>query len=182
PADPAIPAGFRSQNLVPHDVPLYGPWHGVLDNSTANVELARPDIPTTNGAAYILVDRVKYSSNAPWPGGASGFGLTLQRIVPSSYGNDPTNWVAVAPTPGEKFVGYVPPPMVISQPGDRLIPTGTDVILSATGAGGPPLRYQWRFNGLNLAGATSPTLILTNFQFSQAGVYNILVYNGAGSA
>src|SRR5439155_11144073 len=90
--------------------------------------------------------------------------------------------VAVAPTPGEKFVGYVPPPMVISQPGDRLIPTGTDVILSATGAGGPPLRYQWRFNGLNLAAATSPTLILTNFQFSQAGVYNILVYNGAGSA
>jgi hypothetical protein len=42
------------------------------------------------------------------------------------------------------------------------------------------LGYQWRFNGLNLAGATAATLALNNLAFSQAGNYDVVVSNAAG--
>src|SRR5262249_43880015 len=183
-ADAATAAAFRARNSVPAGLPLYGPWQHSLDNDSANVELRRPDAPTTNGVPYILVERIKYSDRAPWPPAADGFGLTLQRLVPSSYGNEPTNWIAVAPSPGSNYVPGGTPPIITSQPGNRFVPVdnGTDVSLSASATGTAPLHYQWRFNGLNLDGATASTLILTNFQASQAGVYNILVYNNSGSA
>ena len=182
PANATAAAAFRAQNFVPNSVPLYGPWRKSLDNANDSVELRRPDVPTTNGVAYILVERIKYSAMAPWPGGADGFGLTLQRIVPSSYGNDPTNWVAAAPSAGSNYIPGGIQPVITSQPGNRLVATSTDVVLSTSATGTAPLRYQWRFNGLNLASANTATITLTNFQFSQAGVYNILVYNSAGSA
>ncbi len=60
------------------------------------------------------------------------------------------------------------------------MPVGTDVLLSVSASGTPPLRYQWRLNGQNLPGATAATLSLPNIQFIQAGAYNVFVYNGGG--
>ena len=51
--------------------------------------------------------------------------------------------------------------------------------MSAIGQG--PLSYQWRFNGMDLAGATRSTLILTNVQLSQAGWYSVVLTNVYGS-
>ena len=45
-----------------------------------------------------------------------------------------------------------------------------------------PLSYQWRLKGTNIFGATSPTLVLTNITFSQAGGYTVVVSNSAGFA
>ena len=39
---------------------------------------------------------------------------------------------------------------------------------------------QWFFNGLPIAGATNPTLTISNFDVSQAGLYSVTVANGAG--
>src|SRR5207249_5763299 len=97
-ADATATANFRTRNSVPADLPLYGPWQQSLDNGGAAIELARPDVPTTNGVPYVLVDRVEYSDSAPWPFAAAGYGPSLQRLVPSSYGSDPANWIAVAPS------------------------------------------------------------------------------------
>jgi hypothetical protein len=181
-ADPGSLAAFRAHNFVPDTVPIYGPWHGDLDNARDSVELRRPDLPETNtlDVPYILVERVKYSDMAPWPTSADGTGLSLQRIVPTDYGNDPTNYVAAGPTPGSAMAGGIPP-AIVSQPSDQLLVTGRDAMFNVTATGTAPLRYQWRFNGLNILNATNSILLLTNVQPDQAGVYNIFVYNGGGS-
>src|SRR5262249_26323168 len=105
-ADPGALAAFRAHNLVPASLPVYGPWQGDLDNGRDSIELRRPDLSESNffNVPYILVERVKYSDSPPWPTGADGSGLSLQRVSPSSYGNDPTNWTAAASTPGGSFI------------------------------------------------------------------------------
>jgi hypothetical protein len=55
------------------------------------------------------------------------------------------------------------------------------VLLSVTATGTAPLRYQWQLNGLNVSGGTNATLSLANIQISQAGTYDVVVYNSAGS-
>src|SRR5881394_2448083 len=60
-----------------------------------------PDGQINSGQVpYILVDLVKYNDKAPWPVAADGTGLSLQRVSPTGYANDPTNWLAGAPSPG----------------------------------------------------------------------------------
>lgn len=185
PFDPATnaaaTAAYRNRNYIQGEVPLYGPWQGELGNGGDSVELCRPDLPETNGLVpAILVERVRYSASTPWAAGADGYGLTLQRIVNTSYGNDPTNWVVAAPTPGSDFVGGTAP-AITSQPGNLLIVQGTNVMLSATATGTAPLRYQWYYNGLPINGANASVYGITNVQLSAEGVYNIFVYNGGGS-
>jgi len=47
--------------------------------------------------------------------------------------------------------------------------------------GTAPLSYQWRRNGTAVAGATSAVYTLTNAQAAQAGNYDVVVTNAAGS-
>ena len=173
-------ATFRNNNFVPTNVPVYGPWFGSLDNESGRVELKRPDVPDTNEVPYILVERVSYSDSAPWPATADGFGLTLQRIVQTTYGNDATNWAGSAPSPGTNFVSGGTPPTITSQPGNQVVVYGANVTLSATVTGTQPIRYQWRFNGVNIPGATNSVVTITNFQPNAIGTYNIFAYNIGG--
>lgn len=180
-ASPSATAAFRARNLIPDSIPLYGPWDGDLDNAQDSVELRRPDRAQTNGVPYILVERVKYEDATPWPAAADGLGLTLQRKVPASYGNDPANWAASASTPGGAYVGGTAP-VITSQPGHQYLIVGQTYTLSVVATGTPPLRYQWQLNDLPLARATNSSLVFNSIQMSNAGVYNILVYNGGGAA
>ncbi|HXJ57444.1 MAG TPA: lamin tail domain-containing protein [Verrucomicrobiae bacterium] len=45
--------------------------------------------------------------------------------------------------------------------------------VSAIGTG--PVRYQWRFNGVNLPGATSSTLTINNVGLTNDGMYDVLL-------
>jgi hypothetical protein len=57
---------------------------------------------------------------------------------------------------------------------------GDDVLFTA--AANMTATYQWRFNGTNLAGATSTSLALTNVQFTSAGPYTIVASNATFGA
>ena len=46
-------------------------------------------------------------------------------------------------------------------------------------SGGPPLSYQWRLNGENIAGTTQNTYVITNAQPSNVGQYSVVVANGS---
>lgn len=48
-------------------------------------------------------------------------------------------------------------------------------------SGNPPPSFQWRFNGSNLSGATNSTLVLDPVSPSDAGNYDVIVSNSAGS-
>jgi hypothetical protein len=106
-ADPAKLADFRARYSVPAYINIFGPFSGALANDTDNVELYRPDNPQNPEAIdagyvpYVLADRVNYADRAPWPSGAvDGGGLSLQRLQPDVYGNEPLHWGGASPTPG----------------------------------------------------------------------------------
>jgi hypothetical protein len=182
PANATLLQDFRNNNYVPAGVPIYGPWDGNLDNESGVVELKRPALPETNGLDHILVERVKYRDTAPWPVGADGYGLTLQRVVRTSYANDPTNWVAAGVSAGGNFVPGGVAPTITSQPGTQTNIFGTTVTLTAAATGTQPLRYQWRLNGVNVSGATNSSYVIQSFQAEHAGTYTIFVNNSGGFA
>ena len=73
------------------------------------------------------------------------------------------------------------PPAIVTQPLSQTVPVGTNAAFSVVVTGTPPLSYQWTLNGTNLTRATNNPLVLTNVQFSQAGLYAVLVTNFYGS-
>jgi hypothetical protein len=73
------------------------------------------------------------------------------------------------------------PPSITSQPTNQTVFVGQTASFSVTASGTPPLSYQWRFNTTNLVGATNTTLILPSAQFTNAGIYSVLVSNVVNS-
>jgi hypothetical protein len=54
-------------------------------------------------------------------------------------------------------------------------------MLNATFAGTPPFAFQWLFDGIAVPGATNHSLILSNMQPENAGIYRLSVSNDFGS-
>ncbi len=104
-ADAVSASEFKAAYGLVSTATLFGPWSGKLGNGSDSIELQRPDAPQSVGLSdagfvpHILVDKVKYSDTAPWPTNADGFGMSLQRVSNTGYGNDVTNWIAAVPTP-----------------------------------------------------------------------------------
>jgi hypothetical protein len=107
--DTAALAAFRS--LHGTNYTLIGPYAGNLSNSGELVDLLRPDPPQTlpgpdfGLVPYVLLDRVDYRDEPPWPLTADGFGDSLQKPIPALYGNDPLHWIAALPSPGPGGAG-----------------------------------------------------------------------------
>ena len=74
------------------------------------------------------------------------------------------------------------PPAITSQPDSQTVSAGSNVTFTVGASGSNPLGYQWRFNGTNLAGATTLSLSLTNVQTASAGAYDVVISNAAGLA
>lgn len=94
------PASYRTKYGLPASVQIFGPYTNALNNGGERLELFKPDPPQgplhpdAGFVPYILVEQVDYLPDAPWPTTASGTGAYLQRIDPTKYGNDPSNWQA----------------------------------------------------------------------------------------
>jgi hypothetical protein len=75
-------------------------------------------------------------------------------------------------------------PQIITQPvaPDRELSEGNAATLSVVAAGTPPLSYQWRKGGENLAGKTSAELSFTSLSVADSGNYDVVVTNPYGSA
>jgi uncharacterized repeat protein (TIGR01451 family) len=74
-----------------------------------------------------------------------------------------------------------PLPVITTQPASRNIAPGATVTFSVAALGQPPLTYQWRCSGTNIADATNPSLPLTNVQLSASGGYSVEVSNVYGA-
>ncbi|MFA6546411.1 MAG: immunoglobulin domain-containing protein, partial [Limisphaerales bacterium] len=72
-------------------------------------------------------------------------------------------------------------PVITSDPVGLTVTVGSNATFTVTATGTAPLLYQWRFNGVNMAGETNATLALTNVQYPREGSYSVRVQNSAGS-
>jgi RHS repeat-associated protein len=70
---------------------------------------------------------------------------------------------------------------IIAHPQSRSVNAGSNVVFSVTAVGTSPIYYQWRFNGVAIAGANSSSFTVWNAYPSVAGSYSVLVTNIGGS-
>lgn len=79
--------------------------------------------------------------------------------------------------------GSAPPaaPSITTQPASQAVSAGSSATLSVAVTGNPPPTYQWRKNGVAIAGATTYSLMLTNLLPGDAGNYDVVVTNSQGS-
>jgi len=105
-------AYLAEYGIPPSGVVVLGPYNGNLSNAGEKLELSKPgDVNEYDTRHYIRVDRVNYSDglhpeDCPggvdlWPTEPDGGGKSLTRTIPPNYGNDPNNWIAAMPSPGE---------------------------------------------------------------------------------
>jgi hypothetical protein len=177
PSDANAVSRFRSKFGAFSGVPLFGPFSGKLDNSSDSIDLQKPDAPETNGVPDITVDFVDYRDSAPWPPSADGGGAALRRINLSSYGNDPANWIGSAPL----TIVSVTPTTVMVRAGTSPV-TATNVTFTVSAYGTGELRYQWRKDGVSIAGATGDSITIMDVQFDENGTYTVDVTDASGTA
>jgi M6 family metalloprotease-like protein len=72
-------------------------------------------------------------------------------------------------------------PVITSQPADVAALIGTPAKFSVTAIGGPPLSYQWFFNGGEIPAATGMEYVVTGTDAANAGAYSVKVTNPYGS-
>ncbi len=72
-------------------------------------------------------------------------------------------------------------PVILNKPANFYTVTSNTVSFSASVAGITPMKYQWKYNGTNISGATSSLLTLKNVTKKQAGQYSVTASNSAGT-
>ena len=163
---------------------ILGPYDGKLANNSDRLALEKPQHPDGVGdsVSWVVLDEVLYADQSPWPCGSDGTGNSLQRISALFHGSDPANWVAEPPTAG-RLRANLPAglPSITAQPQNRIVPTNGNASFSVSFCGTPPFTYQWLFQGTALGGATNASLELLNVSAGQAGDYNVVIANAAGS-
>jgi hypothetical protein len=115
--------------------------------------------------------------------GATGTNYTIAHVQATNAGN---YQVVVTNRFGQALsdvvtLTVVSAPSITQQPTNQTVVEGSSVIFEVDATGDDPLTFQWRFNGSNLSGETSSSLILDNVQTNQAGSYQVIVANMFGS-
>lgn len=73
-------------------------------------------------------------------------------------------------------------PIIDQQPQAQNVGNGATAVFNVTAHAVPAITgYQWRYNGVNITGATGATLTLTNVTVSNNGAYDVVVTNPVGS-
>ena len=82
-------------------------------------------------------------------------------------------------TPGTLTVFSAP--QILTQPQNRTVQKGGSASFSVSAAGSGQVSYQWRFNGINIAGATASTFGLSKVFSTNQGTYDVVVTNAVGT-
>ncbi len=114
---------------------------------------------------------------------ANGASLELRNVQAAQVG---AYAVVVANAAGfdesqPAFIALNAPPQITAQPVSQSLAVGSNVVFSVAATGVPAPTYQWRKNGVNISGATSPTLALPNVKPGDSGSYSVVVANHFGA-
>ena len=183
------PAAFRSKYGVPAEVPVFGPYTGTLQDSGESLAVQCPDQPdlmTNNGTIfvpYIDVDVVRYNDKSPWPTNADGAGASIQKIIATSYGNEPANWRASVwgQNPGYEN-GTNQSPLVNAGSDATIVVSNAPIVVTLNGSAnddGVPeqpgvLAVSWtQVGGPGVAWFSNPTQPGTTVTFPGVGQYTL---------
>ena len=117
--------------------------------------------------------------------GATSASLSFSTIAPAnagSYDVIATSYAGSATSNAAVLTVSAVGPTITTQPQGATLAVGGGTTLSVAAVGALPMTFQWRRNGLDLAGATGSALLLSNAQTYQAGDYTALVSNAYGTA
>jgi uncharacterized repeat protein (TIGR01451 family) len=73
------------------------------------------------------------------------------------------------------------PPVVLTHPQNLSVTNGATATFMVAASGTAPLRYQWQFNGADMANATNSSLTLGNVTLAAVGSYRVRVTNLVGA-
>ena len=118
-------------------------------------------IPNATNATFTLVSAA--------PSNAGQYSVTVSNPAGS-----------VASLPATLVVQF--PPLIVSQPQPVTAIRDQSATFNVTAGGTPPFSYQWRFNGVSLAGQTNFSLVIFPVRTNDAGAYSVLVQNAAGTS
>src|SRR5678815_2169085 len=71
-------------------------------------------------------------------------------------------------------------PTISTQPRSQSASLGATVTFRVIASGTVPLSYQWRLNAIDIGGAKTNSLVLSNLTVAHAGEYSVMVTNSAG--
>lgn len=74
-----------------------------------------------------------------------------------------------------------PEPIILSQSGNQTVLLRSNVTFNISAVSSLPIDYQWRFNGININGATNISLAVTNAQPTDEGNYSVVLSNAAAT-
>lgn len=147
---------------------------------------------TTNSVTYPNTPPVADAGLAPWARGQGGGLSTVSAPLNTDHvqiiSNHPQHGGTGFPPTGFDNAGTISgfiitdKPVVTMSPQPVLAGPGDNVTLSPYAIGVPPLAYQWRLNGLPIAGATNLNYGISNAVASKGGNYDLVVTNIYGSA
>jgi alpha-tubulin suppressor-like RCC1 family protein len=151
-------------------------WHSAVASRSGSVPCR---ITFAGGVTPLLIDE---SVNAgTWNlCGTFYFSAAMAAQVTLSDGFPDAGRVVVADA--IRF-GYVPaPPLISQQPSGQTVAWGETASFIVGAGGAEPLAFQWRRNGVNIAGATTSALVLNSVRAYAAGSYAVLVTGPDGAA
>lgn len=138
----------------------------------------------TTGQAPLAYQWLFNGANLP---GATNASLVLSNVQFSMGGNytvrvnNGAGSVVSQPVVLSVF-GPLEGPSITEQPvGSTNVP-GETASFSVTATSALPLNYQWRFNRVNLPGATNSSFVLPDVTLVNAGTYDVTVFNVLGAA
>ncbi len=209
PANPPIPPQCNVVTVIDGDLYAGGNWINI--NGNVNLRkfcrfnsatgLWVPVGPNGTGPNYDVFAITKVG-NSIYVGGNSGTNLmafdgTVWRTVDGGtdgpvFGIEELNgrvWVGgnfltASNEPSSYFTSYIADQAVsiTSSPVNATVCEGGSVTLSVTATGTAPLAYQWKRNGVDVNGATGPTLNLNPAVPGNSGNYTCRVSNGCSNA
>ncbi|KEF37650.1 immunoglobulin I-set domain-containing protein [Schinkia azotoformans MEV2011] len=133
---------------------------------------------TTGGTPVLGATTATYAV----PTGSAG--TTYYYVVVTNTDNSATgNQTATATSSVAKITVTPAPvaPTITTEPSDQTVTAGGTATFTVIATGDAPLSYQWKKDGIDIAGATSASLTINNAQEPDEGSYTVEVTNAVGN-
>lgn len=157
--------------------------------------------PPIGGTLFISTDGSDFDTTL---GVYSGDGSSFETLTPVACDNDSgmdgrTSTVRFTATSGTTYYISIDgvngasghavltynvgdPPLILSAPAAQNVFVGSPASFTVAISGTLPCAFQWRHNGVDIAGATQSTLSIASVQPADAGAYSVLVSNLVSTA